>query len=161
MLSQKIGIQRLVSFLVFALSLCNNYVMGQGVISSDQEKFYLYSEILKENREIIINLPDDYNSSKKHYPILLILDAEGERRFNLSITGYVYYSGVRRLPKMIIAGIPNTNRKRDLSPYKIKQREFSGGGEKFLNFISEELIPYLNSNYRTAEYKILFWYQNT
>ncbi len=34
----------------------------------------IQSAILKENRQVIIHLPDDYDTSKKMYPVLYLLD---------------------------------------------------------------------------------------
>ena len=155
-MTQCLDIKYLVSIILFVFFSLNNSLKAQELLSPERKEINLYSEILKENRTIIINLPDDYNSSPKRYPVLFVLDAEDQKRYNLSLAGYNYFNGVRHLPKMIIAGIHNTNRTRDISPYIIEQRESSGGGEKFLSFITNELIPYIDSNYRSTEYKIIF-----
>jgi predicted alpha/beta superfamily hydrolase len=34
--------------------------------------------------------------------------------------------------------------------------EESGGGEEFISFIEKELIPYIESKYATAPYRVLF-----
>ena len=64
---------------------------------------------------------------------------------------------------MIVVGIPNTNRVRDLTPTKGKlgpwvgpdRLQNSGGGENFMSFMKNELIPYINSKYPTQSYKML------
>lgn len=117
---------------------------------------HLHSDILNEERQILIHLPNDYKTSSGKYPVMIILDAEDVQRFAQSIAAITFYSGVRRMPKMIIVGIPNTNRTRDISPYKIKQRPSSGGGRAFLEFITLELFSYLEEQYRCAQYRILF-----
>ena len=67
-------------------------------------------------------------------------------------------------PKMIVVGIPNTNRMRDLTPTTPEGEQFyidssastnSGGGEKFISFIEKELIPHIESNYPTQPYRML------
>jgi predicted alpha/beta superfamily hydrolase len=40
-------------------------------------------------------------------------------------------------------------RMRDLSPSAIDQLPTSGGGEQFLRFITEEVVPFVEANYRT------------
>jgi len=40
------------------------------------EKFVLKSEILKQDREIMVSLPPDYKAGQKSYPVHFILDAE-------------------------------------------------------------------------------------
>jgi hypothetical protein len=69
--------------------------------------------------------------------------------------GITYYSGVRRLPQLIVVGILNTDRTRDMTPRKVIQRENSGGGDAFLEFIGSELIPYIDGKYRTVPYRVL------
>lgn len=36
--------------------------------------------------------------------------------------------------------------------------KLSGGGEKFLNFIKNELIPYIDKNYKTSDKRYLNGY---
>jgi predicted alpha/beta superfamily hydrolase len=116
----------------------------------------LRSKILNEERKILVHLPDDYGTSSKKYPVLYVLDAEGTHRYKQAITAITFYSGVRRLPKMIVVGILNIDRTRDMTPRKIEQFEHSGGGDTFLEFIADELIPYINNKYRSAQFRIFF-----
>ena len=37
-------------------------------------KTKIYSKVLKEEREILIHLPSNYNSAKDEYPVLYLLD---------------------------------------------------------------------------------------
>jgi len=50
----------------------------------------------------------------------------------------------------------NINRTRDITPRKVVQQINSGGGDAFIEFIVSELIPYIESTYRSAQYRILF-----
>ena len=62
---------------------------------------------------------------------------------------------------MIVVGIPNTNRGRDLTPTEVDIDFFtgdsiqyvSGGGNIFLDFIEKELIPYIDETYPTTPYR--------
>jgi predicted alpha/beta superfamily hydrolase len=116
----------------------------------------LHSEVLDEDRTILVHLPDDYGTSNKRYPVVYVLDAEGTDRFTQAVAAITFNSGVRRLPKLIVVGIVNTDRTRDLTPRKVEQRSSSGGGDAFLEFIASELIPHVETKYRTAPYSILF-----
>jgi predicted alpha/beta superfamily hydrolase len=122
-------------------------------------KHILHSNILNEDREYWINLPESYNDdeeSYKKYPVLVVLD--GNTHFNF-IAGIVsYMSGNGKIPEMIVVSIQNVDRRRDYTPDKtITVRENnSGGGDKFISFLEDELIPELNRKYRTAPYRILF-----
>ena len=56
---------------------------------------------------------------------------------------------------MIVVAIHNIDRSRDFSPLHVDNIPTSGGAEKFLGFLSKELVPYLDKNYRTAGFDIL------
>jgi predicted alpha/beta superfamily hydrolase len=126
-------------------------------------KHILQSNILNEAREYWVSLPESYNnegSSYKSYPVLIVLDGNSHFR---SITGMVNYmssgyNGNTRIPEMIVVAIQNVDRRRDFTPDKIitKRENTSGGGENFLSFLEDELIPELDQTYRTDPYRILF-----
>lgn len=86
------------------------------------------------------------------------------------VTGQVQYlsEAYKIIPKLIIVSIENTDRFRDLTPTHSvigpdgkpdtsanAIGKTSGGGEKLLQFIKEELMPYVEGHYPTAPYKIL------
>ncbi len=124
-------------------------------------KHSLHSNVLDEDREFWISLPESYNdpeASHKKYPLLIVLD--GNSHFK-TITGLVSYMSSAyniRIPEMIVVGIQNIDRRRDFTPDKIitVRENNTGGGEKFLRFIEDELINELDKNYRTTSYQILF-----
>ncbi|NSL86172.1 tetratricopeptide repeat protein [Chitinophaga sp. Mgbs1] len=135
-------------------------------ISADIIK--LSSKVLNEDRKIYIYTPPaDTLLPDKHYPVLYVLD--GDNHFSL-LTEYCRYlsrNDVNAIPEMIIVGIPNTNRTRDLTPtrsiidYEGKpdtssnsRFKSSGGGNNFLQFIGTELIPYIDAHYKTQPFKI-------
>jgi predicted alpha/beta superfamily hydrolase len=69
-----------------------------------------------------------------------------------------------QVPEMIIVAIPNTDRNRDLTPTHVTHDYYgkaapgfasSGGGDNFLDFLQEELIPQIEAKYRTQPYRIL------
>lgn len=116
----------------------------------------LRSRLLSEDRKILVHVPDDYEQSAKRYPVLYVLDAEDTERYIRIVEAISFFSAVRRLPKMIVVGILNTDRRRDISPQKIEQFENSGGGALFMRFITTELLPYVDDEYRTAPFRILY-----
>lgn len=126
-------------------------------------KHQIYSDILEEDRAYWVSLPESYgeaSQSYKRYPLLIVLDGPSHFR---SVTGMVNYmsagyNGNRRIPEMIVVALQNVNRNRDFTPDKIVTRRPNdfGGGDQFLRFMEEELIPTLDEQYRTAPYRILF-----
>jgi predicted alpha/beta superfamily hydrolase len=63
----------------------------------------------------------------------------------------------RKIPEMIVVAIQNIDRRRDFTPDKIitVRKNNSGGGDRFLSFLEDELLPELEQNYRTSPYRIL------
>jgi predicted alpha/beta superfamily hydrolase len=67
------------------------------------------------------------------------------------------------MPQVIIVGINNTDRTRDLTPTLVLSRNVngrifesptSGGAPKFLKFFEKELFPYVEANYRTLPMRL-------
>lgn len=125
--------------------------------------YTIESKILKENREYIIEIPDSYNASKHDYPLLVILD--GENSYH-SYSGIIkHMTSARQIPEMIIVAIKNVDRVRDYTPTKFltnlngsdgtDNHKTSGGSSKFLNFLEKELLPKIESNYRTNSFRTL------
>ena len=123
----------------------------------------IYSKILQEQREIWVYVPHSYSPGKK-YPVVYLLDATQQFYSFVGLVDFLSQSNGNTLcPEMIIIGIPNTNRTRDLTPFKgdTNDRQIpaeminaSGGGENFLSFIEKELIPHVEEKYPTAPYRM-------
>lgn len=128
----------------------------------------IYSGTLKEQRPYLVYLPPSYSDTTylpQRYPVLYVLD--GDAHFH-SITGVLQFlssatNGVLAMPEMIVVAIPNTDRMRDLTPTHTEldndgkvqvALKTSGGGPNFLQFIKGELIPRIESAYRTAPYRL-------
>lgn len=113
------------------------------------------SGILHENRKILIHLPDDYDTSKKSYPVLYLLDGT----INLLLqtkADMIRLHNRENISDMIIVGIENIDRNRDMMPVSTKSFTVPiPGAEKFLTYIRDELIPYIEKKYRTNEQRIL------
>ncbi|PIQ08050.1 MAG: hypothetical protein COW71_13980 [Ignavibacteriales bacterium CG18_big_fil_WC_8_21_14_2_50_31_20] len=112
------------------------------------------SKILNEDRTIFISLPTGYEQSNEKYPVIYILD--GRANFAFSATIVDFLSRNQRMPRTIVVAIPNTDRDRDFTPSHIITSKTSGGADKFLDFMKEELMPYIDNNYRTESYRTLF-----
>jgi hypothetical protein len=134
----------------------------------------IYSNVLKENRKIWVYVPNLTNPSapkmsntamlsSRRYPVVYLLD--GEVHF-YSVVGMIQQlsqaNGNTICPEMIVVGIPNTDRTRDLTPTHAATGLYgdsafdrtSGGGEKFTTFIEKELIPHIDSLYPSSRYRV-------
>lgn len=126
------------------------------------------SAILKEKRKVWVYIPNmtqDMQNSNQRYPVLYLLDGEGHFQ---SVVGMIQQlsqvNGNTIVPEMIIVGIPNTDRTRDLTPTHIdndlpmmdsNSAKNTGGGENFAAFLQKELIPHIDSIYPTQPFRIL------
>ncbi|WP_295801839.1 alpha/beta hydrolase-fold protein [Mucilaginibacter sp.] len=112
----------------------------------------IFSKVLNEKRALLIHVPN--GGKDERYPVLYILD--GEDHFNSAVGIVQQMAGV--IPDMVIVGITNTVRERDLTPTHVTARkgqdDVSGGGENFMKFINDELFPYVDSHYPTAPYRV-------
>jgi predicted alpha/beta superfamily hydrolase len=119
----------------------------------------LYSETLKEERVVQVFLPENYKpGSVEKYDVLYILDGESHARalpaLNIAIQHFTL--GETFLPPTIMVAVINTNRERDFTPTHISGLAVSGGSDKFLAFLKNELIPHINKSYPTNGNNILF-----
>jgi predicted alpha/beta superfamily hydrolase len=107
----------------------------------------LNSIVLNEIRAIYIYLPDNYKKNHNSYPVLYLLDAETNFK---PVCGVVdILSRWKIIPELIVVGLPNTDRMRDLTPTLDRKFKIGGGGNNFLGFLKEELVPYIDQNYNT------------
>ena len=113
------------------------------------------SVVLNENRKIIIRLPADYNDSDKSYPVIYRLDG-GIDLFieTVGVINRLVYAE-ELIPDMIVVMIENTNRNRDMMPTNTSFFQSEPGAQNFKRFIEDELIPHINSTYRTTNERVL------
>ena len=139
---------------IFILLTTISYSFSQETnVLSYGNKITIHSEILNQDREIYIHLPNDYEDCVSSYPVLYVMD--GEQTF-YPMSGLVeLMSWERLIPKMIVVGIPNIDRMNDFMPL-IDTISNSGGADKFISFFNKELFPYMKEHYRTEPFNILF-----
>jgi len=111
------------------------------------------SEVLGEARRILAYMPAGYNLSQTSYPVLYVLDGLAHFHHATATAEFLARNGL--IPQMIIIGIPNTERARDLTPTQGEDIAESGGAEQFAEFIETELVPWVNSHFRTQPFRIV------
>lgn len=142
----------LVSSVLLLLSLCTNAQNSELITIGKKES--IYSNVLNENRKIWIYTPPITAlslSPDKRYPVLYLLD--GDAHF-FSTVGIIQQlsqaNGNGVLPEMIVVAIENTNRLRDFVPSDDLTKT-----NPFVDFLSTELIPHIDTNYNTSPYRLL------
>jgi len=113
------------------------------------------STILKEKRCFQVVLPAGYKpESGKKYDVIYVLDGDWNTKLLSEVEQLLADEG--RIPHSIIIGILNTDRDRDLLPTHNAGNRTSGGADQFLNFMKNELIPYINKTYPSDGENTLF-----
>ncbi len=142
-------------FMVLAPLFFANYIYAQkkGDNIVIGEIVTIQSKVLDEERELLIYKPVGYDQSQEKYPVLYLLDAHLKFHFCTGIVWSLRRYG--RIPKMLVVGILNTDRNRDFTPTKVLNPT-EGGADNFIEFMKYELIPYIDKNYRTQPFRILY-----
>ncbi len=116
------------------------------------ERVGIRSQILGEDREILVYLPNGYQESDARYPLFVFTDARPNFK---ATTGVIHsLSEARAIPRMIAVGIVNTDRWRDLTPMAGMGIPGTGGGAGFLRFVAEELLPFVDERWRTNGFRV-------
>lgn len=125
---------------------------GDPVSIGTYRKFY--SNILIEDRILLINLPRGYDETTNRFPVLYILYGGNPQGYFAEAVHIVErLNEASRIPDMITVGVQNTDRYRDCLP--INRNGEQGGADNFLKFFTEELIPFVDRSYRTKDFRIL------
>lgn len=116
------------------------------------------SAALGSTRTVFVSLPDPYENGSVTYPVLVLLDAEDQFR---SVVGSVRFLASRNaIPDMIVVGVANgADRTHDMTPpatgQTAAQNPTAGGADSLLRFITGELLPWTERNYRTSRLRVL------
>lgn len=117
----------------------------------------IQSTELGEKRILNIYLPEGYDKNDTiSYPVIYLLDGSADEDF-IHVVGLIQFnnfSWINRVPKSIVVGIANVNRKRDFTyPTTIEEdkKRFpaTGNSQKFIAFIEKELQPFIENKYKT------------
>jgi predicted alpha/beta superfamily hydrolase len=125
------------------------------VTIANSQQFTLFSTNTQQDYKIYIHLPASYSRSDTTYPVSYGLDAD--IGFGMASGMSTLLSFRKEIPEVIIVGIAygaypgqeGNNRMRDFTPTADAKYPSSGDAEKFFRFIHEELIPVIDSKYRT------------
>jgi predicted alpha/beta superfamily hydrolase len=111
------------------------------------------SKILGEKRRLLIHLPRGYEGSAIRYPVLYHTYGDYISQYYADAFSAVEkLGGEARTPPMILVGIDNIDRYRDLRP--ARNDGSPGGAGRYTRFLTEEVFPFVESHYRTADYRI-------
>jgi len=104
--------------------------------------------------ELQIMLPGSFKTSNKKYPVIYLMDSQWDFPLLKCLYGEHYFDGF--VPELIVVGVtwggvnpnPDSLRARDYTPTMETRLPQSGGADKFLSFMKNELFPFIETNYK-------------
>jgi len=135
---------------------------AQDLTTPVPERLLVHSNILNEDRVMWVRMPAAARGKAERYAVLYITDGGANVNEIGSVIDFLADAGF--MPPLIVVGITNTDRNRDLTPTRagikhsdgsVEQFPTTGGADKFLDFIQKELAPEVEKRYRTEPYRIL------
>ena len=145
---------------VFALYTAISSVRAEQVVAQDDGApvsigtyRVIESEALGETRRLLVALPRGYGGSAIAYPV--VYHTYGDY---MTYYANAYYSletlgGEARTPQMILVGIDNIDRYRDLRP--LQHNGSPAGIDNYTKFLVGEVIPFVEKEYRTHDIPIV------
>jgi predicted alpha/beta superfamily hydrolase len=147
-------------------------IFAAALASAQSTTRVIKSQVLNEERQLYIQLPESYESSSAYhrYPVLYVRDGG---KFFQSFAGAVQHltsDATPHAPEMIVVAIAETDRVRDSAATRSLQGftgktdqgfASSGGGGNFRRFLEQELVPYIDEQFSTSSYRIYCGYSFT
>lgn len=130
--------------LLFCLLAFGLYAQPSGSVVYDE--LTLPSKILKSDRKYAIYLPPGYEASQRKYPVLYLLHGAGDNQ-----TGWVQYGEVQHIADKAIAEGIATSMIIVMPDADTGRRGYFNdirGDYNYEDFFFQELIPYIEQNYR-------------
>ncbi len=130
----------LVAFPTIAQTESTNNVVGKN--------YKYYSKVLDEETTLQIYTPKNYLESDKVYPVLYVMDSQEyflQAVAHQDMLRFKDYS-----PEFIVVGIKTDRQQRRQLLYR--------DSKKFTAYLNEEIVPYIDNNFRTLKEKIRIYF---
>ncbi|HEY3290148.1 MAG TPA: alpha/beta hydrolase-fold protein [Anaerolineae bacterium] len=117
--------------------------------------------------QLTVRLPKNYTSSDQHYPVFYVLDSD--LFFGVATTLLQVLTWTNAVSEMIMVGIGYDRgmtewlslRERDFKIPEVQADPPDSHADRFLAVLKQELIPYIDANYRTDPHeRTLFGYSS-
>ena len=121
------------------------------------QELVIDSVVLGEKRDLVIYLPEGYKNSQERYPVLYLTDGDIQGPHTAGTVDYL--AKFEQMPPMIVVGIvnPRETRERDLTVTSAEKQNPNQleNADRFLDFVENEVIPFVKQQYRTLDYQVL------
>ncbi|RLC31074.1 hypothetical protein DRH13_03540, partial [Candidatus Woesebacteria bacterium] len=109
------------------------------------------SKILKGEVRVLISVPEGYNAGSTNYPVLYDM---GSFNFTYDCGTVEMLANQIYIPNMIVVGVPGIQGGYVPTPFEERGEE-PAAADLSVKFLREELIPFVEKNYRTNSFRIL------
>jgi len=141
------------------------FVSSFGVFAGEKEPVVsigesssIHSKALDKKIPLSIHLPENYDSSKNNYPVIYMMGSDFKARFAL-LASTLDVMADRQTPPMILIGVDLSEGNFVLLPDR--KTGDTKSPDAYLDFLETELIPHVESTYRTAPFSMLFGASNS
>lgn len=118
--------------------------------------FRIESKVLEQTRRVVVVLPESFalTAAERRYPVVLFLDGEANLAPYSAVAEQLARNGL--IPECILVGIENVDplqgRLHDLTPpgLSVSGSGLHEGGDLFLDFVEQELLPAVDRQFRGA-----------
>ncbi len=148
---------KLLSFVLFCLCMNSaaSYAQQTELVTvPNSEHRLIHSAVAGHDYDIYIHFPAGYDTAKKKFPVLYVVDGANDFSPTLEYLGLMMAQ--YHIPEPIVVAIgdggligsPGNKRNRDFTPVATPGSSESGGAPAFLGFIEKELMPLIDSKYK-------------
>lgn len=154
---------RILTFLLLAIILKESDAQPIARV----EVVKIQSKALNQERDILVYTPADYDyRTNESFDVIYVFDSQNREMFDYTSSIVSFLSNSTK--SYIVVGITSPynatldySRNNDLLPVLVTEKskqnfsgKYYGNADNFLNYVALEVVPYVNSNYRTLNHSI-------
>ncbi len=143
---------------LFSMSLYSDTIKGkEGVVVG--KLIEIDSKVLKRTVPVLLSLPSGYEKGFTKYPVLYKFNGNLNKTFTFTASSLELLAANNNIPGFILVDIAMGDQNKYFQ-LQNRDRDFRNEPELFGRFITDELIKYIDNNFRTVPYKILYGQSN-
>jgi uncharacterized protein len=118
------------------------------------------STVFHATRDVSVWLPDGTAGTVARYPVMVFLDAEETGQFRSALANVQFLIDRQLIPPLMVVGVPYfADRRHELTPRPsgstAKDYPTAGGADGTMQFIADELLPWVDAHYPTLPTRLL------
>jgi hypothetical protein len=144
---------------VCAVAICA--AISSQTIAADSDRlsfgtrYWISSETLGGQREILVSLPDGYNKdSDARYPVIFVLGGNSHFLHSVATAKYLA-TNADAMPEVIVVGVIHVDEDSELRPDFPNEGRSNEHEPRFREYLTAELAPYIDRRFRTEPYRVL------